>query len=107
MSELDEAEKTEFKTKTAELERLSDNTIRAAEGRRELPIDMGDYLKKISELFGDCEDAIKDHIDSPMSKEALEVVMTAFNAVHECIDSLIVFKALEGTVFDTETVAND
>ncbi len=107
MSDLDDAAKTEFKTKTLELEKLSDNTIRAAEGRRDLPIPMGDYLKKISELFGDCEDAIKDHIDSPMPKETLDVVMTAFNAVHESVDSLIVFKALEGTVFDTETVAND
>jgi hypothetical protein len=107
MSELEDAEKAAFQTKTAELERLSDNTIRAAEGRRDLPIPEGEYLKKISELFGDCEDAIKDHLASPLTASELDLVVTAFNAVHESIDSLIVFKALEGTVFNTETVAND
>lgn len=107
MSDLDEATKASFVSKSEELAKLSDNTIRAAEGRRDLPIPLGDFLKKLSEFLGDCEDAIKDHLESPMPAASLEVVMDGFNAVHEGIDSLIVFKALEGTVFSTETVAND
>jgi hypothetical protein len=35
------------------------------------------------------------------------MIVSAMDVVHEGIDSLIVFDALEGTVFNTETVAND
>jgi hypothetical protein len=107
MSDLDETAKQALTTMKTELEKLNDNIIRSAEGRREMPVPLGDTLKKISELLGECEDAIKDHIASPLPADQIELVLSAFDVVHEGIDSLIVFDALEGTVFDTETVAND
>ncbi len=107
MSDLDETAKQAITSMKAELEKLNDNIIRSAEGRRDMPIPLGDTLKKISELLGECEDAFKEHIASPLSAESLELVVSALDVVHEGIDSLVVFDALEGTVFDTETIAND
>ncbi len=107
MSDLDEAAAKALQTMKGDLEKLNDNIIRAAEGRREMPLPLGETLKKISELIGECEDAIKDHIASPLSSASLDLVMSALDVAHESVDSLIVFNALEGTVFNTETVAND
>jgi len=107
MADLDDVTKQSVLAKKLELEKLNDNIIRAAEGRRDLPVPLGDTLKKISELLGECEDAFKDHLESPLPKESLDMIVGAMDVVHEGIDSLIVFDALEGTVFNTETVAND
>jgi hypothetical protein len=107
MADLDDATKQSVTSMKLELEKLNDNIIRAAEGRRELPVPLGDTLKKISELLGECEDAFKDHLESPLSPASIELVISSLDVVHESVDSLIVFKALEGTVFNTETVAND
>ncbi len=107
MSDLDEAAVKALQTMKGDLEKLNDNIIRAAEGRREMPVPLGETLKKISELIGECEDAIKDHIASPLSAGSLDLLVSALDVAHESVDSLIVFSALEGTVFNTETVAND
>jgi hypothetical protein len=107
MSDLDETTKQSIQSMKTELEKLNDNIIRAAEGRRELPLPLGDTLKKIAELLGECEDAIKEHIESPLPGASIELILGGFDVVHESIDSLTVFDALEGTVFNTETVAND
>jgi hypothetical protein len=107
MADLDETTKQSIQSMKTELEKLNDNIIRAAEGRRELPLPLGDTLKKIAELLGECEDAIKEHIESPLPQASIAMVIDAFDVVHESIDSLTVFDALEGTVFNTETVAND
>jgi hypothetical protein len=37
----------------------------------------------------------------------MELVIDSLDVAHESVDSLIVFSALEGTAFNTETVAND
>jgi len=107
MADLDEATIKTMQGLKLELEKLNDNIIRAAEGRRELPVPLGETLKKVAELLGECEDAIKDHIESPLPKESLDLVLGGLDVVHESLDSLTVFNALEGTVFNTETVAND
>ncbi len=107
MADLDEATTKSIQSLKTELEKLNDNIIRAAEGRRDLPVPLGDTLKKISELLGECEDAIKEHIETPLSKVSVDLVIEALDVAHESVDSLIVFDALEGTVFNTETVAND
>ncbi|WP_020175494.1 hypothetical protein [Methyloferula stellata] len=107
MADLDEASTKSILSLKTELEKLNDNIIRAAEGRRELPVPLGETLKKISELLGECEDAIKEHIATPLSPASMELVINSLDVAHESVDSLIVFDALEGTVFNTETVAND
>ncbi len=107
MADLDEATTKSIQSLKTELEKLNDNIIRAAEGRRELPIPLGETLKKISELLGECEDAIKEHIETPLSAASIELVINSLDVAHEGVDSLIVFSALEGTAFNTETVAND
>ncbi len=107
MADLDEASTKTIQSLKTELEKLNDNIIRAAEGRRDLPMPLGDTLKKIAELLGECEDAIKEHVETPLSKGSIDLVIEALDVAHESVDSLIVFDALEGTVFNTETVAND
>jgi len=106
MSELDEETKALLLAKAEELRKLADTTIRAADGRRDLPIEKGEYYKKVSELLGECRDAFEDYFGSPLPA-AIEIIMAAMDAAHEGVDALIVFNALEGTVFSTETVAND
>jgi hypothetical protein len=93
--------------KAEELERLGDVILRAAEGRRPLPTPLKDSLRKIADLTVDCEDAITEHLDEALTKEALTAVVAALNAIHGSIDSLIVYQALEGSSYSTTTVAND
>jgi len=106
MSDLDEATKTLLLEKTEELKKLADSTVRAADGRRDLPIAWGDYLKKVSEMLGECRDAFEEHFGATLPPD-VELIMAAVDAAHEGVDALYVFDALEGTVFSTETVAND
>jgi len=106
MSELDEGTKALLLAKAEELRKLADTTVRAADGRRDLPLPWGEYFKKVSEMLGECRDAFEDYFGTPLPAP-VETIMSAMDAAHEGIDALIVFDALEGTVFSTETVAND
>jgi hypothetical protein len=93
--------------KTREIERMSDTIVRAAEGRRELPTPFEEALKNIGALTGECEEVLAELLDQSPAKEILEKVVSALNAVHSGVDSLVIFKALEGSTYETRTVAND
>lgn len=93
--------------KTREIERMSDTIVRAAEGRRDIPTPFEEALKNIGALTGECEEVLAELLDQSPAKEALESVITALNAVHSGVDSLVIFKALEGSSYETRTVAND
>jgi ethanolamine ammonia-lyase large subunit len=93
--------------KAKAIEKVSETIIRAAEGRRPLPTSLTDSLKQIGELTGECEELLTDYLDQPSAKETLAAVLSALNAIHGGIDSLIVFQALEGSSYSTITVAND
>jgi hypothetical protein len=98
---------SELSEKAKEVEKMGDTIVRAAEGRRPMPIALGDSLKNLAELTSLCEDALGEHIDGSLGKEALNSVVTALNAIHSGIDSLTVFQALDGAAYNTITVAND
>lgn len=106
MSELDEATKS-LLDDSAEIERLAETIVRAAEGRRPLPTPLKDCLKKIGELATLCEEVIADHGDPALAKTTSSALTTALGAVRTGIDSLVVYQALEGTTYSTTTVAND
>jgi len=106
MNELDEMTKS-LLDDSAEIERLAEITVRAAEGRRPLPTPLKDYLKKIGELATLCEEVIAEHVEPPIAKETSAALTTALGAVRIGIDSLIVYHTLEGTTYSTTTVAND
>jgi len=93
--------------KAAELERLAETIYRAAEGRRPLPKALGDALKQIGDLASDSEEALAGYLDKAKAGDALEAAATALSAVRTAIDSLAVFQALEGSSYETRTVAND
>ncbi|MGB8278875.1 MAG: hypothetical protein WCF20_13215 [Methylovirgula sp.] len=97
----------ELSEKAKEIERMGDTIVRAAEGRRPMPISLSDSLKSIAELTALCEEALGEHLDGKLGKDALSSVVIALNAVHAGIDSLTVFQALEGAAYNTITVAND
>jgi hypothetical protein len=90
-----------------EIERLGDTVLRAAEGRRDLPAPLGEALKQIADLAGACEEIVADSPAEGLGQAALEALATALGAIRGGIDSLVVFQALEGTSYETRTVAND
>jgi hypothetical protein len=106
MSDLDEVTKS-LLADSAEIERLAENTVRAAEGRRPLPTPLKDYLTRIGELTTLCEEAIADHAEPALGKETSAALATALGAIRIGIDSLVVYHALQGTTYSTTTVAND
>lgn len=97
----------ELSDKAKEIEKMSDTIVRAAEGRRPMPIPLADSLRSIAALTALCEEALGDQIDGVFDKAALEAVAAALGAVHAGIDSLTIFQALEGQAYNTLTVAND
>ncbi len=97
----------ELSEKAKEIERMGDTIVRAAEGRRPMPISLSDSLKSIAELTALCEEALGEQLDGQLDKEALGSVAAALNAIHVGIDSLTIFQALEGAAYNTITVAND
>jgi len=111
MSEQQQDEETLTKQslldKAKEVERLAESIYRAAEGRRPLPHSLSDSLKQIAELAAESEEAIASHLDHAYAEATLEAVATALTAVRSGIDSLVVFQALEGSSYETRTVAND
>jgi hypothetical protein len=107
MSEQEAKAKDALLEKSEKLEKLADTILRAAEGRRPLPVPQGDALKQIADLTSECEEALDGVIDDSFSKETLEVLATALGAIRGGIDSLVVFQALDGTSYETRTVAND
>jgi delta 1-pyrroline-5-carboxylate dehydrogenase len=88
---------------SAQLEKLADTILRAAEGRRPLPMPQGDILKQLAELATECEEML----DGEISKEASKSLAAALSAIRSGLDSLVVYAALEGTSYETRTVAND
>ncbi|WP_034997996.1 hypothetical protein [Beijerinckia mobilis] len=108
MSEEREAEITKaLQEQTRNLERLSDTIVRAAEGRRDLPAALEEVVKQIGALTTECSEAIEEHLDKNLSEEALGYVRDALEAIRSGLDSIVVFKSLEGAAYDTRTVAND
>lgn len=105
MSEQETAK--ELSEKAREVEKMGDVIVRAAEGRRPMPMSLSDSLKSIAELTALCEEALSEHMDGNLSKEGLDSLASALNAVHMGIDSLTVFQALDGQSYNTITVAND
>ncbi|MHB8886385.1 MAG: hypothetical protein ACYC5H_15160 [Methylovirgula sp.] len=103
----DEEIKSELVAKSGELEKMSDFIVRAAEGRRPMPTSLGDSLKNIADLTGSCEEALAEHLDAPLAGDTLSALADAIKAIHNGIDSLIVFQALDGAAYNTITVAND
>ncbi len=101
------AEMTELSEKAKEIEKLGDTIVRAAEGRRPMPVSLTDSLKSIAALTALCEDALSEQLDGTADKEVLGSIAAALNAVHVGIDSLTIFQALEGQAYNTITVAND
>ncbi|WP_026608228.1 hypothetical protein [Methylocapsa acidiphila] len=93
--------------KSKGLERLAETIFRAAEGRRDMPQPLADSLKQIGDLAAESEEAITAHLDDANVGEDLEAVATALSALRSAIDSLSVFTALEGSSYETRTVAND
>jgi hypothetical protein len=90
-----------------EVAKLGETIFRAAEGRRDLPVPLGESLKQIADLAGVCEELVADHATEGLSKATLEALATALGAIRGGIDSIVVFQALEGTTYETRTVAND
>jgi len=90
-----------------EIAKLGETIFRAAEGRRDLPAPLGETLKQIADLAGVCEELVADHTTVGLAKETLEALATALGAIRGGIDSLVVYQALEGTSYETRTVAND
>jgi hypothetical protein len=90
-----------------EVEKLGDTIFRAAEGRRELPKPLGEALKQIADLAGACEEIVADAPAEGLSGGALAALTTALAAVRGALDGTVVFHALEGTTYETRTVAND
>ncbi len=103
----DEETKTALVAKSEQIERMGDNIVRAAEGRRPMPISLGDCLKNLADLTTTCEEALADHLEAPLAKDSFVALAAALSALHMGIDSLIVFQALEGAAYHTITVAND
>ena len=103
----DEEIKNELVAKSDEIEKMSDIIVRAAEGRRPMPTSLGDSLKTIADLTGSCEEALAEHLEAPLAKDTLSALADAIRAIHNAVDSLIVFQALEGAAYNTITVAND
>jgi len=93
--------------KSADLERLADTILRAAEGRRPMPTPQGDVLKQIADLTAECEEALAEVAEDGSSKGTLASLATALGAIRGGLDSLVVYQALEGTTYETRTVAND
>jgi hypothetical protein len=97
----------ELSEKTIEIEKMAEIIVRAAEGRRPMPLSQEDTLKSIAALTSLCEETLGEHLDGNLDKDALNMLAAALNAVHIGIDSLTVFQALEGAAYNTITVAND
>ncbi|ACB93682.1 hypothetical protein [Beijerinckia indica] len=92
---------------TRNLERLSDTIVRAAEGRRDLPASLEEVIKQIATLTTECGEAVEEHLDDGLSEDTFELLQGALEAIRGGLDSLLVFKALEGSSYETRTVAND
>lgn len=107
MSEQEAQTKEALLDKSVKLEKLADTILRAAEGRRPMPVPQGEALKQIADLTSECEEALDGVIDDRFSKETLASLATALDAIRGGIDSLVVFQALENTSYETRTVAND
>lgn len=101
------ADLKELSQKAKEIEKMGDTIVRAAEGRRPLPLGLSDSLKSIAELAALCEDALAEQLEGTPEKAALEDIAAALSALHMGIDSLTVFHALEGQAYNTIAVAND
>jgi hypothetical protein len=97
----------ELSEKAQEIERMSETIVRAAEGRRPMPISVADTLKNIAALTALCEEALTEQLDGSPDKATLGSLAAALSAVHTGIDSLTIFQALEGAAYNTITVAND
>jgi hypothetical protein len=93
--------------KAKEIEKMGDVIVRAAEGRRPMPLSLTDSLKSIAELTTLCEEALGEHLDGNLDKDGLNALAAALSALHTGIDSLTVFQALDGAAYNTITVAND
>lgn len=91
----------------AMVERLGETIFRAAEGRRDLPTPLGETLKQIADLAGACEEVLVDRPAEGLAEATVEALATALAAIRAGIDSVVVFQALEGTSYETRTVAND
>jgi hypothetical protein len=91
----------------AAVEKLGETIFRAAEGRRDLPAPLGEALKQIADLAGTCEEILADHPAEGIAAEASDALATALAAIRAGLDGLVVFQALEGTTYETRTVAND
>ncbi len=89
------------------VEKLGETIFRAAEGRRDLPAPLGETLKQIADLAGACEEILSDRPAEGLAEGTLEVLATALAAIRAGLDGLVVFQALEGTTYETRTVAND
>ena len=103
----DEEIKSELVAKSNDLDKMSDIIVRAAEGRRPMPTSLDESLKSIADLTGSCEEALAEHLEAPLAKDTLSALADAVRAIHNGIDSLIVFQALDGAAYNTITVAND
>lgn len=93
--------------KSADLEKLADAIMRAAEGRRPMPTSQGDVLKQLADLTTECEEALAEMAGDTSSQGTLASLATALGAIRGGLDSLVVYQALEGTTYETRTVAND
>lgn len=103
----DQETTNELSEKAKEVEKMGDTIVRAAEGRRPMPVSLSDSLKSIAELTALCEEALGEHLDGNLDKDALSSVVVALGAVHTGIASLSIFQALDGAAYNTITVAND
>jgi hypothetical protein len=90
-----------------EVERLGETVFRAAEGRRDLPTPLCETLKQIADLAGACEEIVADRPAGGLAEDILEALGAALAAIRGGIDSVVVYQALEGTTYETRTVAND
>ncbi len=89
------------------VEKLGDTIFRAAEGRRDLPMPLGETLKQIADLAGACEETLADRPSEGLAGATAEALTAALGAIRAGLDSVVVFQALEGTSYETRTVAND
>jgi hypothetical protein len=103
MSEQEPQTSDDLVGKAAQLEKLADTILRTAEGRRPLPMPQTEVLKQIADLASECEEIL----DGEISQDAARTLTMALGAIRSGLDSLVVYTALEGTSYETRTVAND
>lgn len=102
-----EDEATALAEQAREIEKLGDIILRAAEGRRDLPAPLAETLKQIADLAGTCEEVVADRPAAGLDEKILDALGGALTAIRSAIDGLVVYQALEGTTYETRTVAND